>query len=92
MEKVGIKQLKRDASAILKAVRENSQTIVVTYRGEPVAQIVPFERDEERRRRIRDGLARMDELAATIGELTEGSVSAVDLVREQRRDLGDVRG
>lgn len=47
MESVGIKQLKFDTSGVLRKVRENKQTIEVTYRGKVVARIVPVQDSEE---------------------------------------------
>ena len=43
MESVGIKQLKFDTSGVLRKVRENKETIEVTYRGKVVAHIVPIQ-------------------------------------------------
>ena len=91
MEKVGIKQLKRDASAILKRVRENNETIEVTYRGDTIAQIVPVITREERRACIEATLAERRRLRDEIAKRVKGPVDAVDLVRDQRRGLGDVR-
>ena len=87
MEKVGIKQLKRDASAILKKVRVNKETIEVTYRGDTIAQIVPVITEEERLRQLKAAWARMDKLAEEISEHWPAGVSAVDAVREGRREL-----
>ena len=87
MEKVGIKQLKQDASAILKRVRDNNETIEVTYRGDTIAQIVPVITREERLRNLQAAWARMDKLAEEISEHWPEGVSAVDAVREGRREL-----
>ena len=87
MEKVGIKQLKQDASAILKSVRDNNETIEVTYRGDTIAQIVPVITREERLRNLQAAWARMDKLAEEISEHWPEGVSAVDAVREGRREL-----
>ena len=91
MEKVGIKQLKRDASAILKRVRENNETVEVTYRGNTIAQIVPVMSEVERRSRIEATLAERRRLRDDIAKLVKGPVDAVELIRDQRRELGDVR-
>ena len=40
MRRIGIKELKRDASAIVDAV-EAGETVVVTRRGTPVARLAP---------------------------------------------------
>ena len=85
MEKVGIKQLKRDASAILKRVRENNETIEVTYRGDTIAQIVPVMSEVERRYNIEATLAERRRLRDDIAKLVKGPVDAVELIRDQRR-------
>ena len=87
MERVGIRQLKRDASAILKRVREHQETIEVTYRGTAVARIVPVISDEERQRSLQAAWARIDELSEEISERWPAGVSAVEAVREGRREM-----
>ena len=87
MLSVGIKELKRDASAIVKRVREQKETIEVTYRGSVVAQIVPVESDEERQTRFDRVWQQMDALAEEVSAKWTGGGSAVDAVRESRRDL-----
>ena len=87
MLSVGIKELKRDASAIVKRVREQKETIEVTYRGSVVAQIVPVESDDERQARFDSVWQQMDALAEEISSKWTGGQSAVDAVRESRRDL-----
>ena len=43
MPQVGIRELKNDASEIIRAVREERAEYVVTLRGRPVAFIVPVD-------------------------------------------------
>ena len=87
MLSVGIKELKRDASAIVKRVREGKETVEVTYRGSVVAQIVPVESDEERQVRFDRVWQQMDALAEEISAKWTSDGSAVDAVRESRREL-----
>ena len=87
MLSVGIKELKRDAGAIVKRVREDKETVEVTYRGNVVAQIVPVESDEERQARFDRVWQQMDALAERISTKWTGDGSAVDAVKESRRDL-----
>ncbi len=127
MDKVGIKQLKRDASAILRRVRENKESVEVTFRGATIAQIVPVgsetdgqgrvkaistsietavqqdansstappyyvqETGQGRRYSAQETLDALRALRTEISSMVTGPVDAVELVREQRRDLGDVR-
>lgn len=87
MLSVGIKELKRDASAIVKKVREEKETVEVTFRGNVVAQIVPVESSKERQARFDRIWKQMDSLAEEISEKWTGDGSAVDAVRESRREL-----
>ena len=87
MEKVGIRRLKRDASDILRRVRDRGETFEITYRGAVVAQITPVISDEDRRRQLDEVWTRMDELSKGISESWSSGVSAVEAVSEVRRDL-----
>ncbi len=98
MPKVGIRQLKNEASEIIRAVREQQAEYIVTYRGEPVAVIVPIEEvakaeqqaddlaEVEAQARA-DYWARLDVLAAEIAAAWQSEKTAVELIDEQRRDL-----
>jgi prevent-host-death family protein len=55
MREVGIKQLKRDASAIVDAV-EAGETIVITRRGLPVARMGPVAAPARVQRLVEQGL------------------------------------
>ena len=87
MEKVGISQLKRDASAILKRVRDDNATFEVTYRGETMARIVPPMSEEERLRLLEAWWAGADKLAEEISAQWPDGVSALEAVQEGRREL-----
>ena len=43
MNYVGVRELKNDASEVIRAVREDHAEYVVTYRGRPVAVLRPVE-------------------------------------------------
>ena len=99
MDSVGIRELKRDTSAIIKRVREEKEPVEITLRGEVVARIVPVESPsdldefvesaEDRAKRLQALWKNMDELAERMSE-DEGEsagMSAVEAVREQRREL-----
>ena len=87
MLSVGVRELKRDASAIVKKVRDEKETVEVTYRGNVVAQIVPVESAEERRTRFDMIWKQMDKLAEEISAKWDSDESAADVVRESRREL-----
>lgn len=87
MREVGVRELKEHASELLREVREKRESITITYRGKAVAQLVPVvERDAvwEESRRVLD---EMEKLAQEIGRHLPPGTSAVDAVREQRREL-----
>ena len=62
--------------------------IEIVRDGEVVAKIVPGIPKEERIRRIKKIFSEMDEIAKRVSEKWDDpSMTAVDAVREQRRDL-----
>ena len=87
MVEVGVRELKRRASHILRQVREKKETFIITYRGRPVARLVPAEDMESKKAEALAVLAEIDELAREIGAHWPEGVSAVEAVREQRREL-----
>ena len=93
MTKIGVAELKRNTSAILRRVREG-EWFDVTYRGRVVALLAPADRpadylkpSEEPEEDWRKVWAEMDKTAAEIAKHWPEGVSAVDAVREQRRNL-----
>ena len=83
MESVGIRDLKRDTSAIIKKVREQKETVEVTFRGQVVAKIVPVETEAERRERLEQTFKKMDELTERISR-SGGDSSESNLVARLR--------
>jgi prevent-host-death family protein len=80
---VGIRELKQDASRIIRRVRETGEETAVTVRGEVVALLVPVA--VPRRRRGRSPWTEFDALAREIGRRWPKGATARDAVREQRR-------
>ncbi len=74
MPEVGIRELKSQASEIVRAVREERAEYVITHRGKPVAMIVPFAEAPERKpkKSMEEFWAEMDELARQMDEETGG--------------------
>ncbi|MEX0781385.1 MAG: type II toxin-antitoxin system prevent-host-death family antitoxin [Dehalococcoidia bacterium] len=92
MEKrVGVRQFKNEATRIVREVREERAEYVITVDGEPAAKLVPIEPSresiEERDQEIRRHLREVDEIAARITAAWKSPLSAVEAVKEQRRDL-----
>ena len=87
-KEIGIRELKNEASRIVRAVREEMVEYVITVRGEPVALLTPLtEADETRLKEqtIEAELAEWSSLATAIGEEWQSSKTGVELVEAQRR-------
>jgi prevent-host-death family protein len=94
MSRVGVRELKNQATEIIRDVRENQAEYVVTYHGRPVAVLLPVSEDwveEETQHAIEaasSALAARAEMDALRQEIARGWRShktAVELVSEQRR-------
>jgi prevent-host-death family protein len=90
---IGVRELKNQASRILRSVQEDGVEYIVTVRGNPVAvlrSLTDEDRDRQERFGIEQELADMTVLAGQIAANWRSPHSAVDLVSEQRRpDAGD---
>ncbi len=86
MRSVGVRELKAQASEIVRLVREEGQEIEITYRGRVVGKIVPVKREVDRER-LAAVWAKMDRLAEEISEYWPEGVSAEEAVRDVRREL-----
>lgn len=84
MKEVGVRQLKEQAGDIIRRVRENKETIIITHRGNPVAKLVPIEGMTAEAAAV---WAEMDRLAEEITRRWPPGVSAVEAVSEQRREI-----
>jgi prevent-host-death family protein len=88
MRSLEVHELKEHLSEILDRVQEKEETVEITNDGKVVAFLIPvlkphpsFERPEG------DIWTDMDRLAAEIAARWQGCTSAVDAVRDVRRDL-----
>ena len=93
-QQVGVRELKNDASEIIRMVREEQAEYVVTYRGQPVAVILPV---AESVRRVQneqvlaasrpddDFWAQLDRLGLELDAQWKSEKSAVELIADQRR-------
>ena len=86
---VGIRELKQQTSRIIREAQETGSVVDITNRGHVVARLVPVRREFSAadREKTAAALASMDRLAAEIGAHWPKGVSAVDAIREQRREL-----
>ncbi len=94
MPQVGIRELKNEASEIIRAVREDRAEYVVTLRGRPVALILPVavgwqeaevDRAVATTRANADFWDRMAALGTEIAAKWQSDKTAVELIAEQRR-------
>jgi prevent-host-death family protein len=92
--RVGVRELKNQATEILRQVRENQAEYVVTYYGRPVAVLLPVdeewlaeeaERAAEAARSGEEVAAELEKLRQEIDRSWQSDKTAVELVSEQRR-------
>ena len=88
MVTVGIRELKQQTSKILRRVREEGQIIEITYHGEIIARLVPvIPPPETSNEDVAAIWANLDQLTAEISAKWPEGVSAVDAIRDVRREL-----
>lgn len=85
MREIGVRELKQHTSEILRWVRENRESVDITYRGHVVARLVPVEEVRRRKSEAAAVWVEMDQLAAEIGAHWPAGRSAEEAVAEQRR-------
>jgi prevent-host-death family protein len=84
---VGVRELKQHTSRVLRDVRRHGTEIEVTHHGRTVARLVPVLRRPRRRPQSATVWSTIDRLAREIGARWPKGISAVQAVREGRRDL-----
>jgi len=85
---VGVRDLKARASELLRQVREDRAEYVITHHGRPVALLVPVgEAEPIDPAAVARLFADIDALAEEVGRRWPRGVSAVDAVRDVRRDV-----
>lgn len=94
MPTIGVKDLKNQATEIVRAVREEGAEYIVTYHGRPVAVLLPIDAAWEQGIRARAAqaaqpspelLAELEALRREIDESWRSAKSGVDLIAEGRR-------
>ncbi len=76
MRTIGIRQLKNEATQIVRAVREENAQFVITFNGQPVATLRPYsDRDIAGLHRTQAAaeFAAIDRLAEEVGSLWTGT-------------------
>ncbi|MBI1877509.1 MAG: type II toxin-antitoxin system Phd/YefM family antitoxin [Chloroflexi bacterium] len=85
---IGVRELKNQASRIVRAIREEMAEYVITVQGEPVAVLRPYTAEDEQQLRqaeIEETLAEMKQLAQQVASAWTSPKSGVELIAEQRR-------
>lgn len=93
MPSIGVRELKNHAPEIMRLVREERAEYIVTYRGEPVAMLLPLGKNWRElitAQQIasiepsRNVWSELDELRREIDREWQSEKSAVELLIEQR--------
>lgn len=87
MSLVGIRELKTNASDLVRRVREEGEIIDITYYGEVVARLIPVKQVKTGAQELSELWVEMDRLAQEVSAQWSGSTNAVEVVREGRREL-----
>ena len=86
--RIGVRELKNQASRVIRSVREEMAEYVVTLRGEPVAVLRPLTSEDEKRLReeqVGERLRQMRNLASEVAAAWISEKDGIQLVVEQRR-------
>ena len=87
-KKIGVRELKNNASKIVRAVREEGAEYVVTVHGEPVALLRPLAEVEEKQEldaEIAAEIAEMKQLAKEIAAGWKSEKSGLEILEEDRQ-------
>jgi len=84
MKAIGVRELKARTSDVIRCVREEGQSYVITYRGRAVAHLLPADAiiDEHEEELL---WSEIDELAKEIGKKWPKGISAAEAVSDLRR-------
>lgn len=87
MVTVGIRELKQQTSRILRRVREEGEIVEITYHGQVVARLVPVNSPAPPAEEVAAKWIGLDQLTAEINAKWPEGVSAIDAIRDVRREL-----
>ncbi len=87
MSEVGVRELKTNASELVRQVREDGAIIDITYYGEVVARLIPVKKTQTQAQELTALWDEMDRLSAEVSNQWHGTQDAVEAVRESRRTL-----
>jgi len=87
MSDIGIRELKARASEIIRSVRERRARYLITYRGRPVAALIPLEGSQGPV--VLEGESgtweRLTQIGEEIGQGWQSPQSSTELLSESRR-------
>jgi prevent-host-death family protein len=83
MTTIGIRELRSQASRLIRLVRDKGESGEVTYHGKVVARLVPVRPESGTNPQA---WADLDKLAEEIGKAWQGTPNAILAVREGRRN------
>ena len=83
MIRVGIRELRKNASELIRSVREEGEEIEITYYGRSVAVLIPIERSRSEAYDT-GGWEKLDRLAAKIGAAWPEGLSGAEAVAQDR--------
>ena len=87
MYSVGIRELKEHTGKIMRQVREQGDTVEVTYHGRAIARLSPIHQSRTIVEETAAVWTDLDQLAAEIDAHWTPDVSAAEAVRAGRREL-----
>ncbi|MBM2812445.1 MAG: prevent-host-death family protein [Chloroflexi bacterium] len=85
MQEVGIRELKAHASEIVRGIREGGARYTITYRGRPVALMLPVPSPHSAAPDAQEVLEELDRLGKLIGEAWDSDLDSADLISSMRR-------
>jgi prevent-host-death family protein len=83
-EEIGIRELKKRVSEVVRAVKEQRARYVITQRGKPVALIIPLDAEPPTDKGD-EVWERLVQLGEEIGKGWQSEKSAVEILSEMRR-------
>ena len=84
---IGIRELKQQTSKILRRVREDGETIEITYHGEAVARLVPVSPAKPTPEEMAAIVTNLNQLSTEISAQWPQNSSAQDAIDDVRREL-----
>ena len=92
MSLIGVREMRQQASEVIRRVREEKAEYVITYQGRPVAILLPLNTEQAEqemvqagKRAILDNWARYELLAEELRQTWPADLSTQDLIDATRR-------